>query len=101
MKEHYILIKATIGLNVNNNLTTLNKICNKANIAHFRFTNVYRTDGNENVTFTDINTTSYLAFVLTETGDILIADQIISSSQFHFYWDEGKGKLAMVIICEY
>ena len=94
LKEHYILIKATIGLNVNNNLA-------RSRLAQMRFQTKQRTDGNEVVEFNSIDTTQYIAFVLTNTGDILLPKKILSDSSFAFNWSEGKGNIGLVIVAEY
>lgn len=94
LKEHYILIKATIGLNVNNNLA-------RSRLAQMRFQIKMRTDGNEVVEFNSIDTTQYIAFVLTNTGDILLPKKILSDSSFAFNWSEGKGNIGLVIVAEY
>lgn len=66
-----------------------------------RFQTKWRTDGNETVEFNSINTTQYLAFILTNTGDILLPKKILSDSSFAFDWGEDKGNIGLVIVAEY
>ena len=87
-------IEATIGLNVNNNLA-------RSRLAQMRFQTKQRTDGNEVVEFNSIDTTQYMAFVLTNTGDILLPKKILSDSSLAFNWREGKGNIGLVIVAEY
>ena len=66
-----------------------------------RFQTKWRTDGNEVAEFNSIDTTQYLAFVLTNTGDILLPKKILSDSSFAFDWSENKGNIGLVIVAEY
>ena len=79
---------------VNNNLA-------RSRLAQIRFQTKRRTDGNEVVEFNSIDTTQYIAFVLTNTGDILLPKKILSDSSFAFNWSEGKGNISLVIVAEY
>ena len=79
---------------VNNNLV-------RSRLAQMRFQTKRRTDGNEVVEFNSIDTTQYLAFVLTNTGDILLPKKILSDSSFAFDWSENKGNIGLVIVVEY
>ena len=79
---------------VNNNLA-------RSRLAQMRFQTKWRTDGNETVEFNSINTTQYLAFILTNTGDILLPKKILSDSSFTFDWGEDKGNIGLVIVAEY
>lgn len=66
-----------------------------------RFQTKWRTDGNEVAEFNSIDTTQYLAFVLTNTGDILLPKKILSNSSFAFDWSDDKGNIGLVIVAEY
>ena len=66
-----------------------------------RFQTKQRTDVNDVVEFNSIDTTQYIAFVLTNTGDILLPKKILSDSSFAFNWSEGKGNIGLVIVAEY
>ena len=66
-----------------------------------RFQTKRRTDGNEGAEFNSIDTTPYIAFVLTNTGDILLSKKILSDSSFAFDWSEDKGNIGLVIVAEY
>lgn len=79
---------------VNNNLA-------RSRLAQIRFQTKRRTDGNEVVEFNSIDTTQYIAFVLTNTGDILLPKKILSDSSFAFDWSEDKGNIGLVIVAEY
>ena len=79
---------------VNNNLA-------RSRLAQMRFQTKQRTDGNEVAEFNSIDTTQYIAFVLTNTGDILLPKKILSDSSFAFNWSEGKGNIGLVIVAEY
>lgn len=79
---------------VNNNLA-------RSRLAQMRFQTKRRTDGNEVAEFNSIDTTQYLAFVLTNTGDILLPKKILSDSSFAFDWSENKGNIGLVIVVEY
>lgn len=85
---------AILFLHVNNNLA-------RSRLAQMRFQTKQRTDGNEVVEFNSIDTTQYIAFVLTNTGDILLPKKILSDSSFAFNWSEGKGNIGLVIVAEY
>lgn len=79
---------------VNNNLA-------RSRLAQMRFQTKQRTDGNEVVEFNSIDTTQYIAFVLTNTGDILLPKKILSNSSFAFDWSDGKGNIGLAIVAEY
>lgn len=79
---------------VNNNLA-------RSRLAQMRFQTKRRTDGNEVAKFNSIDTTQYIAFVLTNTGDILLPKKILSGSSFAFDWSEDKGNIGLVIVAEY
>lgn len=79
---------------VNNNLA-------RSRLAQMRFQTKRRTDGNEVAEFNSIDTTQYIAFVLTNTGDILLPKKILSDSSFAFDWSEDKGNIGLVIVAEY
>lgn len=79
---------------VNNNLA-------RSRLAQMRFQTKRRTDGNEVAEFNSIDTTQYIAFVLTNTGDILLPKKILSNSSFAFEWSEDKGNIGLVIVAEY
>lgn len=79
---------------VNNNLA-------RSRLAQMRFQTKRRTDGNEVAEFNSIDTTQYIAFVLTNTGDILLPKKILSNSSFAFDWSEDKGNIGLVIVAEY
>ena len=79
---------------VNNNLA-------RYRLAQMRFQTKRRTDGNEVAEFNSIDTTQYIAFVLTNTGDILLPKKILSDSSFAFDWSEDKGNIGLVIVVEY
>lgn len=79
---------------VNNNLA-------RSRLAQMRFQTKRRTDGNEVAEFNSIDTTQYIAFVLTNTGDILLPKKILSDSSFAFEWSEDKGNIGLVIVAEY
>ena len=85
---------AILFLHVNNNL-------HKNKLMQIRFAIKWRTDGNEVVEFSDINTTQYIAFLITNTGDILTDFKIINSSSFNIQWGEGKGNIGIAIVMEY
>ena len=82
-------------------LSFLNNNLVRFRLTQMRFQIKRRTDGNEVVEFNSINTTQYLAFILTNTGDILLPREILSDSSFAFNWSEDKGNIGLVVVAEY
>ena len=94
MDEHKIAKNAE-------DISALNSNLARSRLAQMRFQTKRRTDGNEVAEFNSIDTTQYIAFVLTNTGDILLSKKILSDSSFAFDWSEDKGNIGLVIVAEY